>query len=265
MRVLLTNDDGISSPGLQAMAQALRAAGVDVLVLAPDRNRSAIARSVTLSRPLKVLEHQLADGTGGLSCDGTPVDCVRLAAAGVFDATPPDMVVSGINFGANLGDDITYSGTVAAALEGMLIGLPAVAVSQASPLPGRGYDFREAAAFTAALVTRVPLTDLSPDGTVLNVNVPAGPVRGVEVTTLGRRVYRDTLGLEGHDDGIPRYRLYAEAPGYEAGEGTDFAAVAGGRISVTPVRFELVDLDGFERLARLDLSGLLEGVGPSAG
>lgn len=259
MRVLLTNDDGLSSPGLGALATALGSiGGVDLLVLAPDRNRSAIARSVTLGRPIRVTTTELGDGTTAYACDGTPVDCVRLAAAGFFGADRrPEVVVSGVNFGANLGDDITYSGTVAAALEGSLIGLPAVAVSQAAPLEGRGWDFGVAARFAAALVATHDLGELAAPGTILNVNVPARDVDGVAVTTLGRRVYRDTLGVEGTDDGAPRYRLYANAPGYEEAEGTDFDAVARGRISITPIRFELVDPEGLARLAAADLDRLL--------
>src|SRR3954470_24529409 len=153
LRVLLTNDDGIDAEGLQALRRALVALpDVELAVIAPDGNRSATARSITFGRPLWVTEIPFEDGTHGFACDGTPVDCVRLAALGLIDGFQPDVVVSGINHGANLGDDITYSGTVAAALEGVMLGLPAIAVSQQSRTGeldfrlGRAFDFGIAAA-----------------------------------------------------------------------------------------------------------------------
>ena len=157
MRILLTNDDGISAPGLQAARRALRELdGVEVDVIAPDSNRSATARSITTRSPLSVEEVEFGDGDRGYATDGTPVDCVRFAELGLVGGRP-DLIVSGINHGANLGDDITYSGTVAAALEGIVLGIPAVAVSQQSSGGGMGYvsgrfDFGVAAAFTAQLV-----------------------------------------------------------------------------------------------------------------
>ena len=146
MRVLLTNDDGIHAEGLQALRRALVALGdVELAVIAPDANMSATARSITTRRPLWVTEVEFDDGTLGYSCDGTPVDCVRLAALGLVDGFEADLVVAGINHGSNLGDDITYSGTVAAALEGIVLGVPAIAVSQQSQ--AREMDFRLGRAF----------------------------------------------------------------------------------------------------------------------
>ena len=201
LRVLLTNDDGIGASGLQALRRALLAVeDVELAVIAPDSNRSATARSITFTRPLWVTEVRFADGTTGYACDGTPVDCVKLAELGLVEGFTPELIVSGINHGSNLGDDITYSGTVAAALEGVMLGVPGIAVSQQSL--ARELDFRlgdrfrfdAAAAFTARLVEQLDDVPL-PEGTLLNVNVPAGEVRGVEVTRLGKRDYGDTLEL----------------------------------------------------------------------
>src|SRR4028119_279696 len=159
MRVLLTNDDGIEAGGLQALRRALREVdGIDLVTIAPDGNRSAIGRGITTRRPLVVERVDFEDGTHGFATDGTPVDCVRLAALGLVDDWMPDLVVAGINHGANLGDDVTYSGTVAAAFEGLVLGLPAVAVSQQSVRRemdfrlGVDFDFDTASRFTARVV-----------------------------------------------------------------------------------------------------------------
>lgn len=265
MRVLLTNDDGIEAGGLQALRCALLALeDISLAVVAPDGNRSAMARSITTRRPLWVQEVDFGDGTVGYATDGTPVDCVRLARLGLIEGFEPDLVVSGINHGSNLGDDITYSGTVAAALEAIVLGLPGIAVSQQSRAleldfrAAEAFDFQTAARFTAGLVReldRVPL----PAGTLLNVNVPGAPPSGVEVARLGKRVYRDELALvEEHDAGRRLYRIYGEA-GYEPDErGTDLAAVAAGRISVTPLHFDLTAHAGLRALAGHDLSRLIE-------
>ncbi len=202
MRVLLTNDDGIEADGLQAMRRALlEVPGIELAVIAPDGNRSAMARSITTQRPLWVQEVDFGDGTIGHATDGTPVDCVRLAKLGLIDGFEAEMIVSGINHGANLGDDITYSGTVAAALEGIVLGLPAIAVSQQSTARemdfrlGRTFDFDEGARFVARVVEEIDDVPLPP-GTLLNVNCPAGDAAGVEVTRLGKRIYRDQLKLD---------------------------------------------------------------------
>ncbi|HEY8866806.1 MAG TPA: 5'/3'-nucleotidase SurE, partial [Solirubrobacteraceae bacterium] len=180
MKVLLTNDDGIEAEGLQALRRALLAvAGVELAVVAPDGNRSAVARSITTRRPLWVEEVDFGDGTTGFATDGTPVDCVRFARLGLIDGFEADLVVSGINHGSNLGDDITYSGTVAAAFEAIILGLPGIAVSQQSQAReldfrmGRHFDFDAAAAFVARVVEEIERLPL-PAGTLLNVNVPAG-------------------------------------------------------------------------------------------
>jgi len=266
LNVLLTNDDGIEAEGLQAMREALAAVeGVRLAVIAPDGNRSAMARSITTRRPLWVAEVPFADGTVGYATDGTPVDCVRLASLGLVEGFTTDLVVSGINHGANLGDDITYSGTVAAALEGVVLGLPAIAVSQQSKARALdfrydgGFGFEVAAGFVAGLVARIEEVPL-PTGTLLNVNVPAGVPDGVEVTSLGKRIYRDELKLEHEEDGPParrRYWIYGSDPGFHDEPGTDLAAVAAGRIAVTPIHFDLTDRPGLEALRSFDLQALL--------
>jgi 5'-nucleotidase len=264
MRVLLTNDDGIEADGLQALRRALlEIPEVELAVIAPDGNRSAMARSITTRRPLWVEEIDFGDGTVGYATDGTPVDCVRFAKLGLIEGFAAEVIVSGINHGANLGDDITYSGTVAAALEGVVLGLPAVAVSQQSAAReldfrlGRTFDFTTAARFTARVVGELDDVPLE-QGTLLNINVPAGDPDGVEVTRLGKRIYRDELKLTEESDRRRRYWVYGDDPGYEDEPGTDLAAVAAGRISVTPLHFDLTDTTGMDALELHDLSRLLE-------
>jgi 5'-nucleotidase len=264
LRVLLTNDDGIHAEGLQTLRRALVALrDVELAVIAPDANMSATARSITTRRPLWVTEVPFDDGTVGYSCDGTPVDCVRLAQLGLVAGFEPDLVVSGINHGSNLGDDITYSGTVAAALEGIVLGVPGIAVSQQSLARemdfrlGREFDFETAARFTAQVVDRIDDVPL-PDGTLLNINVPAGGGDAVEVARLGKRIYRDALEqVDGDEQGRKRFRIYGDAPIYHDEEGTDLAAVAAGRISVTPLHFDLTAEHGLEELRAYDLARLL--------
>src|SRR6201982_1424704 len=178
MRVLLTNDDGIEAAGLQALRRALlELPGNELAVIAPDGNRSAMARSITTRRPLWVQEVDFDDGSIGFATDGTPVDCVRLSHLGLVEGFEADLVVSGINHGSNLGDDITYSGTVAAALEAIVLGLPGVRVSPQSSSreldfrAGAGWEFDVAARFTARLVAELADVPL-PSGTLLNINVP---------------------------------------------------------------------------------------------
>jgi 5'-nucleotidase len=261
--ILLTNDDGVHSPGLLALKQALSAVG-RVSVIAPDRNRSAIGRGITIHAPLHVEEVRLADGSPAFATDGTPVDCVRFATLGLLDGIP-DIVVAGVNLGLNLGDDVTYSGTVAAGLEGVLLGWPAIAVScQSSDLDaaqwdGDAYDFRAVASFAARLVP-IAVRERFGRGVVLNVNAPGLPpeeVRGARVTRLGRRLYNDALRLEETVGARRRYTIYGGTPGHHPEEGTDFAAVERGEISVTPMHFELTDLEGMDVLERLSLQELL--------
>jgi 5'-nucleotidase len=264
MRVLLTNDDGIEAEGLQALRRALvEIEGLEVAVVAPDGNRSAFARMITTRRPLWVQEVPFEDGTTGFATDGTPVDCVRLGKLGLVEGFDADLVVSGINHGSNLGDDITYSGTVAAALEALVLGIPGIAVSQQSNARemdfrlGSRFGFERAAEFTARVVAELDEVPL-PEGTLLNINVPAGEPEGVEVTRLGKRIYRDELKLHAEDeDGGRQYWIYGADPDFTDEPGTDLAAVHAGRIAVTPVHFDLTDLAGLDALTKYDLARLL--------
>ncbi len=263
MRVLVTNDDGIGASGLQALRRALtEILELDVHVIAPDSNRSATARSITTRSPLSVEEVEFADGRSGFATDGTPVDCVRFAELGLLGERP-ELIVSGINHGANLGDDITYSGTVAAALEGIVLGLPAIAISQ-QPASGeldfrlgRSFEFEFAAALAAQIVRALAKRSL-PAGTLLNVNCPGAEPTGIEVTKLGKRLYNDELRLVDEDtEGRRRYQIYGFEPSFEDERGTDLAAVARGRVSITPVHFDLTDRDGLEGLRSWDMEEML--------
>jgi 5'-nucleotidase len=265
MRVLLTNDDGIEADGLQALRRALAGVpGVDLVTIAPDSNRSAMARAITTRRPLWIQEVPFEDGTVGYATDGSPVDCVRFAQLGLVEGFTPELIVSGINHGSNLGDDVTYSGTVAAAFEGIILGVPAIAVSQQSVdremdfRYGRGFDFTAGAAFVANIVRELGEMPL-PEGTLLNINVPGGHPDGVEVTRLGKRIYRDELKLERDEGGGRRhFWIYGADPGWHDEPGTDLAAIAEGRIAVTPIHFDLTDVAGIDALVAHDLARLLE-------
>ena len=252
MRVLLTNDDGITATGLNALRRALlELPHIDLEVIAPDSNRSATARAVTLHDPIWVEEVEFGDGTSGFATDGTPVDCVRFGALGLIDE-PPELIVSGINHGANLGDDITYSGTVAAAFEGIMLGTPAIAVSLVA-----GQEFQPLARFVARMVEELEEVPI-PAGTLLNVNGPGGEVKGACACRLGKRRYNDRMQLtEEEEGGRRRYRLYGDEPTYEHEDGTDFAAISEGLIAVTPIHFDLTDQAGVEELAGFDLERLL--------
>jgi 5'-nucleotidase len=261
MRIVLTNDDGIDAAGLLAARRALEDIG-EVLTVAPDRNRSGVARGITFGAPLHVEEREMADGGVGYACTGTPVDCVRLVALGLLDFEP-DIVVSGINHGENLGDDITYSGTVAAAFEGIVIGVPGIAVSLAVERPWHHHDeaklhFEPVAGFAARLA-EVSVKQLPPRRilTVNAPNLPYGELKGVRVTKLGRRFYTDELVEVRDESGRLGYDIYNNPPGRHEEEGTDFAAVETGEISVTPVHLKLTDEAGLEELESWDVKSLL--------
>ncbi|MDQ3759683.1 MAG: 5'/3'-nucleotidase SurE [Actinomycetota bacterium] len=264
MRVLVTNDDGIYADGIQALRRSLRSLDdVEVHVVAPDSNRSATARSITTRSPLWVEEVEFDDGDTGFATEGTPVDCVRFADLGLL-GDKPDLIVSGINHGSNLGDDVTYSGTVAAAFEGIILGIPAIAISlQSGPgemgfQPGRGFDFGFAAALAARLVEKLRAEPL-PGGTLLNVNVPAGEPEGVEVAKLGKRLYDDELKLVEEDEGgRRRYKIYGFEPSYEDEPGTDLVAVARNRVALTPIHFDLTHHDGLDGLSAWETADLLD-------
>ncbi|MDX1455003.1 MAG: 5'/3'-nucleotidase SurE [Gammaproteobacteria bacterium] len=253
MHVLVSNDDGFRAEGIQALAAELREGGVGdslrVSVVAPDRNRSGASNSLTLEYPLHVRE----EGEGVYSVDGTPTDCVHLAVTG-FLADEPDMVVSGVNHGANLGDDVLYSGTVAAAMEGRFLGLPAVAVSLVSDRP----THFDTAARVAREILQHLLRDPLPPDTILNVNVPDMPweaLRGFKSTRLGHRHKAEPVVPSEDPKGRRLYWIGPPGPEQDAGPDTDFHAVSEGYVSVTPLTIDLTRQD-----AREQVTGWLEGL-----
>jgi 5'-nucleotidase len=244
-RILVTNDDGIESRGLLALKQALESIG-EITVVAPETNQSAVGHQKTLMRPLRVRERILDDGAIGYSVDGSPTDAVSLAFLGYF-GHGFDLVASGINYGANLGDDITYSGTVSAAMEAVINGCPAFAISQ------EYYEHPDfsLAASAAGIVARNILEHGLSRGELVNVNVPAVSLEeygGIEVTRLGRRIYQDELVRRVDPRGIPYYWIGGPPPSGLAVPGTDFHAVVNRRIAVTPIH---LDLTGRRLLRRL--------------
>jgi 5'-nucleotidase len=244
--ILVSNDDGIHAPGLTALAAALEKLG-EVYVVAPDRERSAVGHALTLHRPLRVD----ALGPRRYAVNGTPTDCVNLAILGILPVRP-DVVVAGINNGSNLGDDVTYSGTVSAAMEGSLLGVPAVAVSLVDA--SGDADYRPAAR-TAVEVTRLFLKGRESGVTLVNVNVPRGEPRGLRMTRLGRRVYSEKVTEQRDPRGKVYYWIGAGPPAWEAGEDTDFAAVHAGYVSVTPLHLDLTSYDGLRALKPWESDG----------
>ena len=238
--ILVTNDDGVLAPGLLTLAQEMRKLG-KVSILAPDRNWSGGGHVKTLDRALRVKEYQLADGTIANASDGAPSDCVALATLGYFKE-PIDLVVSGINVGANLGHDVTYSGTVTAAMEAVIAGIPGIAVSLEIPEGHIGeIDFRPAAR-TAGQVVRHALENGLPPEILLNVNVPFlrdEEIRGFRLTRQGLRVYHSRLDERIDPRGHPYYWIGGDAPTGVAERGTDIGALAEGYVSVTPLHLDL--------------------------
>lgn len=247
MKILVSNDDGVYAPGIAVLADALRNIS-KVDVVAPDRNRSGASNSLTLHNPLRL--KRLANGF--LSIEGTPTDCVHLALTGLLDSQP-DLVVAGINAGANLGDDVLYSGTVAAATEGRFLGYPSIAIS----LAGTELIHYDAAAIVIRqLVKRIHKISL-PSQTILNINVPDVPyseIQGVEVTRLGTRHCAEPTVKETDPRGKTIYWVGPPGAQQDAGPGSDFYAIAQNKVSVTPLK---VDLTNYEALAQL--SGWLDG------
>ena len=247
MDILVTNDDGIHAEGLRVLAEALRSFG-DVTIIAPDREQSATSHSLTLHRPLRI--RKVADGI--LTVDGTPTDCVLLAVHG-FLKRKPDLVVSGINHGPNMGNDVFYSGTVAAAVEGAFLGIPSVAVSLATWETG---NFEAAGRVAAKVVPDLVRAGIPP-GKCMNVNIPPVPweeMRGVRVTRLGTRVFRDVVVEKTDPRGKNYYWIGGEAPTWEPDEASDFTAVSERYVSVTPLTFELTDYKGVVDLEAIGLN-----------
>jgi 5'-nucleotidase len=234
MRILLSNDDGYFSPGLEALAEGLRPLG-EIMVVAPERDRSGASNSLTLDRPLIVRR----SANGFLFVNGTPTDCVHLAVTGLLEHLP-DMIISGINVGANMGDDTIYSGTVAAATEGFLLGIPSIAVS----LVGKGGEYYATAAqVVRGLVERLQRAPIE-GAVLLNVNVPDIPydeLQGMEVTHLGKRHKAEPVTKTMTPRGDPVYWIGAAGGASDAGPGTDFHAIERNLVSITPLRVDLTD------------------------
>ena len=249
MRALISNDDGVHSPGLKALEAAARAAGLETFIVAPDREQSASSHALTMDRPLRLR----AVGERTWAVDGTPTDCVNLALCSILKATPPDLVLSGINAGPNLGDDVTYSGTVACAFEGTLLGVPSLAFSLDTwQEPGRAEPDFAVAEEAARAVIGLALESPPSGDTLWNVNIPPGAVRGYRVTRMGRRRYGENI-VEKID---PRGRPYFWIGGVHVdthADGTDLTAVADGFVSITPLHLDMTDyhaLTALESLAR---------------
>ena len=241
MHILLSNDDGYLAPGLRVLAQTLGKSHT-ISVVAPDRNRSAASNSLTLERPLRAI---IADN-GFTAVNGTPTDCVHLAITGLLESEP-DIVISGINDGPNMGDDVLYSGTVAAAMEGRFLGLPAIAVSMGAFDP---QHFDAAARAVLQVVEQLEQQPLKQDS-ILNMNVPDLPwdqIKGIKATRLGNRHKSEGVIRDADPRGVPIYWVGPPGKTQDAGEGTDFYAVEHGFISITPLQIDLTRYDTLQGL-----------------
>ncbi len=251
MRILLSNDDGISSRGLRVVRQALVGAGHDVFVVAPDREQSASSHSITLDRPLRIAE----TGEREWSVDGTPTDCVFVAVNGILEERP-EMVISGINLGPNMGEDVTYSGTVAAAFEAHILGIPSIAASMMNRSEG---DYEGGAAVVTEFVSNVAEWIGPQQRGILNVNFPSGPSAdwgAPRITRLGTRQYGDEIVENVDPRGRKYYWIGGHEPTWEGGEDSDFATVHSGAVSVTPLHLELTDERAFRALQGSRLGGV---------
>ena len=250
MHILVTNDDGVQAPGLLALVLEMRKIG-RVTVFAPDHNWSASGHVKTLDRPLRVRETTLADGTAAFMSDGAPSDCVALPMLGLTD--PIDLVIAGINPNANISHDVTYSGTVTAAMEAVISGVQGIAISLDSPEAFQGIlDYSTAARVAHVIIEKVIAKDL-PEGVVLNVNVPylkESELKGYMITHQGLRVYRDALDQRLDPRGRPYYWIGGEAPTGVAEPGTDFSALAEGCVSITPLQLDLTNYKAMESLKK---------------
>jgi len=251
MHILVTNDDGVQAPGLLALAQAMRPFG-KVTVFAPDKNWSASGHVKTLDRPLRIRETILADGTSAFTSDGAPSDCVALPLLGFIEKV--DFVVSGINPYSNIGHDVTYSGTVTAAMEAVIAGVPGIAFSLASQdkTTKDPTDFSHAAQ-AAGLVMKRVIAEGLPEGVVLNVNVPYisfESIKGFVITRQGLRVYRDALDKRIDPRGIPYYWIGGEEPTGVNEEGTDIGALMRGYVSITPLQLDLTNYKAMDVLQK---------------
>lgn len=242
-RILVTNDDGIYSEGLRKLAEALKEIG-EVTIVAPDREQSAASHALTLNRPLRLIQLEKNEWI----VDGTPTDCVNLGVLHLLKNQRPDIVVSGINFGPNLGDDVTYSGTISAAFEGALLNIPSIAFSA---LIGEHFSFDRCAVFAAELTRHVLRGDRNP-GIVLNVNFPVEQFQGVRVTKLGKRIYSEGVIERLDPRGKKYFWIGGDPPVWHHGEGTDFQAVEQGFVSITPLHLDLTHHESLAKLKELE-------------
>jgi 5'/3'-nucleotidase len=242
-RILVTNDDGIYSEGLRKLADTCREFA-DVTIVAPDREQSAASHALTLNRPLRLLQIQENEWI----VDGTPADCVNLAILKIMKEARPDLLVSGINFGPNLGDDVTYSGTISAAFEGALLNIPSIAFSA---LVGEGFSFDRCASFAGELA-RIALERHRDPRVVLNVNFPVGEFSGVRIAPLGRRIYSEGVIERRDPRGRKYYWIGGEPPQWHEAKGTDFDAIQNGYISITPLHLDLTHHDSIPLLKPLE-------------
>ena len=242
MFFLISNDDGYRAPGIKSLESALSTLG-EIAVVAPDRNRSGASNSLTLESPLQVHGYE----EDHFFVNGTPTDCVHIAITGLLKKNP-DMVVSGINSGANLGDDVLYSGTVAAAMEGRFMGLPAMAISLVGDDP---VHYETAAAVIKKLIKNLQKNPLAAD-TILNINVPDLPleeIKGIEVTRLGQRHKSEPVIKDQDPRGRPIYWIGPPGTEQDGGEGTDFHAVRNGYVSITPLQVDLTHYDSLDKVS----------------
>lgn len=243
LNILISNDDGVYAEGLRILAKTIGTVA-NVRVVAPDRNRSGASNSLTLSAPLRIKDI----GDNFTSVEGTPTDCVHVAITGLLQQEP-DMVLTGINSGSNLGDDVWYSGTVAAAMEGRFLGFPAIAIS----LVGEKLQHYDTAAIVARQLIEHLVSDPLPASTILNVNVPDLPydkLRGFEVTRLGTRHCAEPTIRQEDPRGQPIYWVGPAGAEADAGPGTDFHAIRQSKVSITPLRIDLTQYEAFDQLAK---------------
>jgi 5'-nucleotidase len=237
--ILITNDDGIHSPGISALQQAMKEIGLTI-VIAPDRDNSAVSHSLTMNRPLKI--HKLAENF--YTIDGTPTDCVALGLKKILE-TPPDLLVSGINAGTNLGDDISYSGTVSAAIEGTMYGIPSMALSVGGEPP---YDYRAAMQIATCMARKI-LRNSLPLNTLLNINIPSGSrYQKIRVTRQGRRLWENSIHETLDPRGNKHYWIGGGTAVADPGEDTDVHAFAAGIVSITPIQLDLTNHNGITYL-----------------
>lgn len=261
MHILVTNDDGVHAPGLLALAQAVRKIADKVTILAPDHNWSASGHVKTLHRPLRVNETELADGAFAWACDGAPSDCVALAQLG-FIPEEIDLVVSGINPNANIGHDVTYSGTVTAAMEAAIWGIPGVAVSLDRPEDFSGaVDYQHAAEAARRIIQWLWEQEGMPKDAILNINIPYGPLsemKGFRLTRQGLRIYRDELVRRLDPRGKPYYWIGGDSPIGVEEPGTDYGSLSAGYVSITPIQLDLTSQSMMAWMQDLGFEGDLQ-------